>query len=109
MLGQRMQGTTFASRGARRVSVAPFTAAASSVCAHVIGPRYGLGPSPAELATFNSSPALRLQAPRPSHRGNVRVVCAASAASQPGGGKKITQNEFTEKAWQAIVAAPEVA
>ncbi|KAL6751303.1 ClpB chaperone, Hsp100 family [Haematococcus lacustris] len=107
MLGQRMQGTTFASRGARRV--APFTAAASSVCAHVIGPRYGLGPSPAELSTFNSSPALRLRAPRPSHRGNVRVVCAASAASQPGGGKKITQNEFTEKAWQAIVAAPEVA
>jgi ATP-dependent Clp protease ATP-binding subunit ClpB len=26
-----------------------------------------------------------------------------------GGGKRITQNEFTEKGWQAIVAAPEIA
>jgi ATP-dependent Clp protease ATP-binding subunit ClpB len=26
-----------------------------------------------------------------------------------GGGKRITQNQFTEKAWQAVVAAPEVA
>ena len=31
------------------------------------------------------------------------------ASSPGGGGKRISQNEFTEKAWQAIVAAPEVA
>lgn len=30
-------------------------------------------------------------------------------ASTTGGGKRISQNDFTDKAWQAIVAAPEVA
>jgi len=30
-------------------------------------------------------------------------------ASAAGGGKRINQNEFTEKAWQAIVGAPELA
>jgi len=38
----------------------------------------------------------------------VRAYAAASSAGG-GGGKRITQNEFTEKAWQAIVAAPEIA
>lgn len=32
------------------------------------------------------------------------VVAAAS-----GGGKRITQNEFTDKAWQSIIAAPDIA
>lgn len=32
-----------------------------------------------------------------------------AAASGSGGGKRITQNEFTDKAWQAIIAAPETA
>lgn len=31
------------------------------------------------------------------------------AESGSGGGKRITQQEFTDKAWQAIVAAPEIA
>lgn len=31
------------------------------------------------------------------------------AAAASGGGKRITQNEFTDKAWQAIVAAPDIA
>lgn len=30
-------------------------------------------------------------------------------AAADGGGKRITQNEFTDKAWQAIIAAPETA
>jgi Clp amino terminal domain, pathogenicity island component len=34
-----------------------------------------------------------------------RGVVRASAS----GGKRISQNEFTEKAWQAVVAAPEIA
>ncbi|GIL72080.1 hypothetical protein Vretimale_486 [Volvox reticuliferus] len=39
--------------------------------------------------------------------------CLATHASQvgspgSGGGKRISQNQFTEKAWQAIIAAPEV-
>ena len=34
---------------------------------------------------------------------------ATRAAAGTGGGKKITQQEFTDKAWQAIVAAPEIA
>ena len=32
-----------------------------------------------------------------------------AAAGGSGGGKRITQNEFTDKAWQAIIAAPETA
>ena len=31
------------------------------------------------------------------------------AASNTGGGKRITQKDYTEKAWEAIVAAPEIA
>jgi hypothetical protein len=33
----------------------------------------------------------------------------AAAAAGNGSGKRITQQEFTEKAWQAVVAAPEIA
>ncbi|CAD7704818.1 unnamed protein product [Ostreobium quekettii] len=32
-----------------------------------------------------------------------------SAANPQGGGKRISQSDFTEKSWQAIVAAPEIA
>ncbi len=35
----------------------------------------------------------------------VRTFASAAA----GGGKRISQNDFTDKAWQSIVAAPEVA
>ena len=28
---------------------------------------------------------------------------------QSGDGKRITQNEFTDKAWQSIIAAPDIA
>jgi hypothetical protein len=35
------------------------------------------------------------------------VVTRAAAGN--GSGKRITQQEFTEKAWQAVVAAPEIA
>ena len=34
---------------------------------------------------------------------------AARAAAGSGSSKRIQQNEFTEKAWQAIVAGPELA
>jgi len=43
--------------------------------------------------------------PLPSSRRSL----AARAESGAGGGKRISQNEFTEKAWQAVVAAPDVA
>ena len=33
----------------------------------------------------------------------------ATASGGGGGGKRISQNEFTEKAWQAVVAAPDIA
>jgi ATP-dependent Clp protease ATP-binding subunit ClpB len=36
----------------------------------------------------------------------VRVQAASTSG---GGGKRISQNEFTEKAWQAITAAPDIA
>jgi len=38
-----------------------------------------------------------------------RSFAARAAASSNGSGKRITQAEFTDKAWQAIVAAPEIA
>eukprot|EP00208_Stichococcus_sp_RCC1054_P006167 CAMPEP_0206137422 /NCGR_PEP_ID=MMETSP1473-20131121/2545_1 /ASSEMBLY_ACC=CAM_ASM_001109 /TAXON_ID=1461547 /ORGANISM="Stichococcus sp, Strain RCC1054" /LENGTH=989 /DNA_ID=CAMNT_0053530491 /DNA_START=123 /DNA_END=3092 /DNA_ORIENTATION=- len=41
-----------------------------------------------------------------SRRGNRLCIVRADGA---GSGKRISQNEFTEKAWQAIVAAPEIA
>jgi len=47
--------------------------------------------------------------PRRSPAGPVRAAASSSDASSGGGGRRITQNEFTEKAWQAVVAAPEVA
>ena len=30
-------------------------------------------------------------------------------SAQQGEGKRITQNEFTDKAWQSIIAAPDIA
>ncbi|GLI64128.1 hypothetical protein VaNZ11_007308 [Volvox africanus] len=44
---------------------------------------------------------------RPDRRS---LATHASQAGSPGsgGGKRISQNQFTEKAWQAIIAAPEV-
>lgn len=40
-------------------------------------------------------------------------VCSQSrqyaARAEGGGGKRISQTEFTEKAWQAIVSAPDIA
>lgn len=33
----------------------------------------------------------------------------AAASSGGDAGKRISQNEFTEKAWQAVVAAPDIA
>lgn len=38
-----------------------------------------------------------------------RGFTATAAAASSGGGKRITQNEFTDKAWQAIIAAPDIA
>jgi len=32
-----------------------------------------------------------------------------AAAADSGSGKRISQKEFTEKAWQAVVSAPETA
>lgn len=42
-------------------------------------------------------------------RSGPRRSFAARAQSGSSGGKRITQAEFTDKAWQAIVAAPEIA
>ncbi|GLC34590.1 Chaperone protein ClpB3, chloroplastic [Pleodorina starrii] len=44
---------------------------------------------------------------RPGRRSLV-AHASQSGNSGGGGGKRITQNQFTEKAWQAIVAAPEI-
>ena len=42
-------------------------------------------------------------------RSQRRGLAVVAAASGSGGGKRITQNDFTDKAWQAIIAAPETA
>lgn len=50
--------------------------------------------------------------PPPSSRAGRRAFTTSASMGEAGGssgGKRITQNEFTEKGWQAIVAAPEVA
>lgn len=45
-----------------------------------------------------------------SRRGRRALASSARASGgNSGGGKRITQNEFTDKAWQAIIAAPDVA
>lgn len=44
-----------------------------------------------------------------SSSAGARRSFAARAQSSGSGGKRITQQEFTDKAWQAIVAAPEIA
>ncbi|WIA37072.1 hypothetical protein OEZ86_014046 [Tetradesmus obliquus] len=42
-------------------------------------------------------------------RRSIITRAAAGAAGNGSGGKRITQQEFTEKAWQAVVAAPDIA
>ncbi|GIL45618.1 hypothetical protein Vafri_2821 [Volvox africanus] len=41
-------------------------------------------------------------------RRSLATRASQSGNSGSGGGKRITQNQFTEKAWQAVIAAPEV-
>jgi ATP-dependent Clp protease ATP-binding subunit ClpB len=43
------------------------------------------------------------------HRAQPRRSFATRAQGPSGGGKRISQNEFTDKAWQAIVTAPQIA
>lgn len=53
-----------------------------------------------------SRSTLKLMARRRAH---CRRGYAARAAASSSSNKRIQQNEFTEKAWQAIVAGPELA
>ena len=46
-----------------------------------------------------------LSAPLPNRPSTVRTYAAAAS----GGGKRITQKDYTEKAWEAIITAPEIA
>ncbi|KAI8473008.1 MAG: ClpB chaperone, Hsp100 family [Monoraphidium minutum] len=70
-------------------------------------PRAGLGAAPGWRGVPLGG-AHFSRAARPARRG--LTTSAATGEPAPGaGGKRITQNEFTEKAWQAVVAAPEVA
>ena len=69
-------------------------------------------PAAASLASIRTlsphSDALRRQSwaipPPADRRDSVRTFAAAA-----GGGKRITQKDYTEKAWEAIVGAPEIA
>ena len=77
------------------------SAMASSAVTTVVGRR--AGPS----AVVRRGAGARSSGFRPSSRPlRSRVAVRVSA---DGGAKKISQNEFTERAWEAIVLAPEIA
>lgn len=71
-------------------------------------------PAAASLASTHAllphTDALRRYAlgipPPTGRRDSVRTFAAAGSSS---GGKRITQKDYTEKAWEAIVSAPEIA
>jgi ATP-dependent Clp protease ATP-binding subunit ClpB len=82
------------------------TSIAASSAATLLGGRHAV----AGAAAASSSSLLLRSSPR--SRALVAPVRAAASDASPSsgaGGRRITQNEFTEKAWQAVVAAPEVA
>lgn len=69
-------------------------------------------PSPPHCFHAFYHPSLTLHGLLPHCRPgrSITTTTAAAAANSGGGaGRKITQNEFTDKAWQAIVAAPGIA
>uniref|UniRef100_A0A1D1ZY85 Clp R domain-containing protein n=1 Tax=Auxenochlorella protothecoides TaxID=3075 RepID=A0A1D1ZY85_AUXPR len=71
----------------------------------------GVTTAPAGLSSLASlSSAPRLAAPfLPSRLASPPRRSMAAHAASGGGGKRISQTDFTEKAWEAIVSAPEVA
>lgn len=53
---------------------------------------------------------VRSPAQHAAHRGvAVRTFASSSGSGGGSGGKRITQKDYTEKAWEAIVSAPEIA
>eukprot|EP00878_Enallax_costatus_P007086 GHUV01007425.1.p1 GENE.GHUV01007425.1~~GHUV01007425.1.p1 ORF type:complete len:644 (+),score=165.00 GHUV01007425.1:422-2353(+) len=65
------------------------------------------GPSSLASSRWSSLGHVPFAASPLQHRPGRRSMATRAAAGS--GGKKITQQEFTDKAWQAIVAAPEIA
>ncbi|CAL8470560.1 g10102 [Coccomyxa elongata] len=59
--------------------------------------------------TGNMLSSLTLAPGHQPERRERRGFRVSAAAASSGGGKRITQNEFTDKAWQAIIAAPDIA
>ncbi|KAG2428621.1 hypothetical protein HYH02_014322 [Chlamydomonas schloesseri] len=59
------------------------------------------------LSGLSLAPGLAV---RPGRRSMAtRASQSGGGSGGGGGGKRITQNQFTDKAWQAVVAAPEIA
>ncbi|KAG2435116.1 hypothetical protein HXX76_007201 [Chlamydomonas incerta] len=58
------------------------------------------------LSGLSLAPGLAV---RPGRRSMATRASQSGASQSGGGGKRITQNQFTDKAWQAVVAAPEIA
>lgn len=67
------------------------------------------GACPACLASDAPAPLRRPCARRQQRRGLTTSQATSSPSASAGGGRKITQSEFTDKAWQAIVSAPDIA
>ncbi|KAK9904142.1 hypothetical protein WJX75_005374 [Coccomyxa subellipsoidea] len=63
----------------------------------------------ARFSTALSGSTLPSHTLAPSHTQQRQQRGFAVVAAASGGGKRITQNEFTDKAWQSIIAAPDIA
>ncbi|PNW86539.1 hypothetical protein CHLRE_02g090850v5 [Chlamydomonas reinhardtii] len=61
---------------------------------------------PSPLSGLSLAPGLTV---RPGRRTLATRAAQSGSGGGSGGGKRITQNQFTDKAWQAVVAAPEIA
>ena len=71
-------------------------------------PAAALGSHHALSGHWGSLPNRALTVPLPAGR-SLGVRTFAAAPGGAGGGKRITQKDYTEKAWEAIVSAPEIA
>ncbi|CAL5220448.1 g2466 [Coccomyxa viridis] len=71
--------------------------------------RYSTALTGTSLLLQHSSPSHGLQPSWSSHDRHGRSFRVSAQQGQSGEGKRITQNEFTDKAWQSIIAAPDIA
>jgi len=77
-------------------------------CAAMAAATSGMAPGAASVPR-RAAPRRAASAARQRPRARPVVVRSAARGVGSGGGKRISQQDFTEKAWGAVVGAPEVA